>query len=230
MEALNHRPTETPPASPKRPSSVACGDTPKTLAKISRNHIALAIWSRTLPEPLPHFLDSLSQSSLPNERLLVNVDEARAAVIDYLTETLPPGRGERTLFTDDVCALIALFRRTTASQRVLIRLESVRDDSCRKFHADSVSVRLLTTYRGPGTQWLPSHGRPRSDLGRGQHQGIQWDTTDIRQLPRFAVGMFKGLRYPAGGPVAIHRSPPIDGTGTTRLLLAIDDATTGPLA
>ena len=33
-------------------------------------------------------------------------------------------------------------------------LEVVRTDSCRKFHADYVTARLITTYLGEGTQWL----------------------------------------------------------------------------
>lgn len=155
-------------------------------------------------------------------------DEARAAITAYLTKALPHGSEGRTLFIHDVCALVGIFQQITRSWRMLIRLEAVTTDSCRKFHADSVGVRLLSTYRGPGTQWLTVSPQTPFNPGRCLDSDVPWETRDIRQLPRFAVGMFKGLADPVGGPPAIHRSPPIAGTGTTRLLLAVDDATTGP--
>jgi hypothetical protein len=44
----------------------------------------------------------------------------------------------------------------------------------------------------------------------------------MNELPRFAVGLFKGERR--AGPAAIlHRSPPIAGTGTTRLFLCLNE-------
>lgn len=228
MEILDQLETELPPGASNRSSAVVSGRNPRSLAAIRRKHVSLAIWSRTVPELLCRFLDSLPESSLPNERFLVYSDDARATIIAYLNETLPYGFEGRTLFIDDVCALVDLFQRTTGSRRMLIRLEAVTDDSCRKFHADAVGVRLLSTYRGPGTQWLLVDPRTCSNPRPCPGSNIQWETTDIRQLPRFAVGMFKGLADPAGGAPAIHRSPPIAGTGTTRLLLAVDDATTGP--
>jgi len=228
MEMLDHSGTEVPPGVSDRSSAVVSGRNPRSLAAIRWKHVSLAIWSRTVPEPVPRFLDSLPESSLPNERFIVDSDEACAAVTACVNETLPHDCSERTLFISDICALVGIFQRTTGSRRMLIRLEAVANDSCRRFHADSVGVRLLSTYRGPGTQWLPVNSETRPSPGRCPDSNVQEETRDIRQLPRFAVGMFKGLAHPAGGPAAIHRSPPIAGTGTTRLLLAVDDATTGP--
>ena len=225
---LDHSEMEVPPGASSGSSAVVSGRNPQSLAAIRWKHVSLAIWSRTVPEPLPHFLDSLPESSLPNDRFIVDSDEAYAAVTACVNEALPHECNERTLFIRDICALVDLFQRTTDSRRMLIRLEAVDNDSCRKFHSDSVGVRLLSTYRGPGTQWLPVNSETRPSPGRRPDSDVRGETRDIRQLPRFAVGMFKGLADPGSGPAAIHRSPPIAGTGTTRLLLAVDDATTGP--
>lgn len=59
---------------------------------------------------------------------------------------------------DDVLALADVYGRATGARSMWIRLETVRGDMCRAFHVDDVSFRLVTTYRGPGTEWIP----PRS--------------------------------------------------------------------
>jgi len=41
------------------------------------------------------------------------------------------------------------------------------------------------------------------------------------QLPAFAVALFKGEQA-AEGTGVLHRSPPIAGTGMTRLVLCVD--------
>jgi hypothetical protein len=50
--------------------------------------------------------------------------------------------------------------------------------------------------------------------------GLRLNATN--ELPRFAAGLFKGERR--AGPAAIlHRSPPIAGSGTTRLFLCLNE-------
>ena len=97
---------------------------------------------------------------------------------------------------------------------VSVRLAIVTSDSCRKFHADYVKARLITTYVGTGTQWID--GKDAERVARGQ------DPVRINTLGAGDVGLFKGkiaTRYPA-----IHRSPPIARTGETRLMLVLDPA------
>lgn len=87
---------------------------------------------------------------------------------------------------------------------VTVRLAPVVTNSCRRFHADYLTVRMLTTYVGQATQWVYA------------------DTPeDVRQLAAGDVALFKG-RVLAGPPPILQRSPPIEGTGEHRLLLVID--------
>ncbi len=85
-----------------------------------------------------------------------------------------------------------------------LRLEVVETDACRRFHADFVTYRLLTTYCGAATQWVRS---------------TQPET--IETLRAGDVAIFNG-RVLLEEPTILHRSPPIAGTGETRLLLVID--------
>lgn len=101
--------------------------------------------------------------------------------------------------------LAALHARLLGEQRVTIRLEVVETDACRKFHADFVTVRTITTYFGRGTQWMR----------RGEDQA--------HELAAGTVGLFKG-RLAQAEPSILHRSPPIADSGETRLVLVIDSA------
>ncbi len=195
---------------------------PADLAAVHRPGVALAVWPRTVPDSLRHFLDRLPAAALPHGRFTVAPRRAAAAVADCVDRACPaPSLGRRLLVTD-IAAIIERFGDLTGSWKVAVRLEAVADDSCRKFHADAVPLRLLTTYRGPATQWRPADAGP-ADAGCADAGPV--DAGGAEELPRFAVGLFKGRTYPGQGDAAIlHRSPPIQGSGTTRLLLCLDSA------
>ncbi|KWV92041.1 hypothetical protein AUC45_12885 [Erythrobacter sp. YT30] len=106
---------------------------------------------------------------------------------------------------DHYCAILDL-------GEVEVRLEVVTTNSCRKWHADYVKARLITTYVGSGTQWLTQADADRVKGG----EEPQW----INSMSPGDVGMFKGKL--ATDTPAIHRSPPIAGTGEKRLLLVLN--------
>jgi hypothetical protein len=87
----------------------------------------------------------------------------------------------------------------------------VETDACSKFHADFVTLRTITTYRGPGTQWQ-----------RADDPGDQ----TINEMRSGAVGLFKG-RLLQPEPSVLHRSPPIADSGESRLVLVIDSIGSG---
>lgn len=117
----------------------------------------------------------------------------------------------------DIADLAARFARIMEGDRVAIRLEVVETDACRRFHADYVTARLICTYAGPGTQWLDA------DAADALAAGAAPDTLTIRQLDAGDVAIFKGRLWAPDAP-AIHRSPPIEGSGIRRLVLVIDPA------
>lgn len=125
--------------------------------------------------------------------------------------------GDRTLhraLAEDAAHLARLFCDVMDLARVELRLEVVRTDSCRKFHADYVTARLITTYVGAGTDWLDQADAERVAAGAAP--------AHINRLSLFDVGLFKGKL--ATDRPAIHRSPPIAGTGAVRLLLVLNPA------
>ena len=70
--------------------------------------------------------------------------------------------------------------------RFELRLEVVRTDSCRKFHADYVTARLITTYAGEGTDWLADADAARvaagaATLGPGAAGIAGWEVGATRR-------------------------------------------------
>lgn len=121
--------------------------------------------------------------------------------------------------------LIETFFSLTQAAQVVAKLSVVASDACRYFHHDSMRVRLLCTYRGPGTEWLPNAFADRTAIGSGNNAEICKDMRQIRRLPRFTVAVLKGNNYPRSqGNGIIHRSPAIMNTRDTRLLLCVDEA------
>ncbi|PWB92986.1 DUF1826 domain-containing protein [Methylosinus sporium] len=116
--------------------------------------------------------------------------------------------------TSDVMRLARLYREATRASEIRVRLETIEDDACRLFHVDFVRFRLVTTYRGPGTQWIAPG--PKAD---------PVEENSIRRLERGWVAIMRGEKAASADLRALpHRSPPIAGTGIERLFLAIDEA------
>ena len=188
-------------------------DEPEGLSAIGWPATALVLWRRQVPSDLAALLDALPFDELPHLRF-----EAIAAdrVGEVLAAALGPRAGKLAPLLADVADLARLFARVTGSATIRLRLEAIRDDACRRFHADQVHARLLCTYRGPATEWLAAR-----DV-RLAADGFVADPEPgaIRRLERFEVGLFAGARAPRP---CIHRSPPLSGTGRDRLLLVVDE-------
>lgn len=168
------------------------------LATIDQPQVTLAVWERPSPLPAPALAD------FPTIRFAANTQGVVAKVRDALAP-LPAEPWHETLAAD-VARLAMLYATWTGEERVEVRIERVTGNGCWKFHADYVGLRLITTYCGQATQWLPQDAP---------------DETAPRALSAGDVGLFKG-RERAGDRAIIHRSPPIAGTGEDRLLLVID--------
>ena len=178
------------------------------LSAIHDENIALAIWQR---EP-PSGIARMPLADLRSLRFIAPVSTLGDAL-----ETAMDAAGYRKGITRnslliDIIALAARFGHVMEADAVEIRLEIVTTNACKKFHADYVTARLITTYVGQGTQWLDHEAAADCNCG---------EPHDIQQLRSGDVAVFKGRLWSAEAP-AIHRSPPIEGTGETRLMLVIN--------
>lgn len=138
-------------------------------------------------------------------------------------EGLPAGFGRRA-FCADIARLVTTFSRLSGASTVKLRLDRITDDACRLFHPDNVPVRLVCTYRGPATQWLPEDSCDRAGIGSGDNDTIVRDWSRVQSLRPFWVGVMKGERWPGhSGGGLLHRSPPLE-ENAWRMFLALDPA------
>jgi len=190
-------------------------DASEGLAAINQTDMELAIWRRVLPPCLATWLERIDASRLPDLRILVQPSHLRRAVEPYLDECGLPRGDMRNLLIGDVDDLVSAFSKITQTDLVDVRLERVSHNACWKFHRDCVEARLLTTYRGPATEWVqPRHAR------QALHEQKRYGGP-IEHLRIHDVAVFKGSCAGPGSGI-VHRSPPIARTGRTRLLLCLN--------
>jgi hypothetical protein len=100
------------------------------------------------------------------------------------------------------------YHRLDPSFAKKIELQSLFGDQCRVFHVDKVRLRLLTSFWGPGTEWLSEDNLMRQGLGSGHNERICRDQQRVRQLKTAEIGLLKGELFPHNaGHGLVHRSP-----------------------
>jgi hypothetical protein len=129
----------------------------------------------------------------------------------------------------DVARLTAAFCDLFETERVGLRLRTLDKPMCPRFHVDHVPCRLVCTYGGMGTQWLPDVHVDRTKLGPGsnglpdEESGLILDPSTISTMPAYAVGLMKGAKWEGHEERGlVHRSPRLTSAEPRRLLLTLD--------
>ncbi|WP_054119599.1 DUF1826 domain-containing protein [Porphyrobacter sp. AAP60] len=182
--------------------------TPSVLAFLRDPDCNLAIWERA---PFADFTP-LTHGDPQDVRFESGLDNLPATLRGALAENGFAGTHLHETLIADAAILARVFCEALDLARFELRLEVVRTDSCRKFHADYVTARLITTYAGEGTDWLDDSDTARVASGEQPRQ--------INRMAAFDVGLFKGKL--ATDRPAIHRSPPIAANRGARLLMVLN--------
>lgn len=182
----------------------------KALGAIRDEGVGIAIWQRSAPPGL----SDLKLDGIVDVRFTADIDELPATLNSALDDAGHERGSGRDILHNDILVLANRFAEVMRSEFVEVRLEHVTTNACKKFHADYVTARLITTYVGQGTQWLDRDVPVDCDCG---------DPHNIQQMQAGDVALFKGRLWSSDAP-AIHRSPPIEGTGEERLMLVVNPA------
>lgn len=188
---------------------VGIADTPEGLSAIHHPSSAAAIWRR---QPLPNFqswIDRIDPDILPRARVILRPEAVRESASEICNACGTPAGPERDRLVDDIAALADIFAGVMRTHWLRLRLDVVTTNACRKFHIDAVRARLVCTYRGTGTQY-----------------GISTDGDEPDRIFTLQTGapiLLRGTLWPEHPRSGLlHRSPPIEGTGETRLVLVLD--------
>lgn len=206
--------TPAPPPDAATLPGVSSGPGVAVLDDITRPEVGMTLWQRTLAPDLAGWLSTLRTADLPGVRLLLRPEDWPAAAAQAQGPRHRPGSARAALM-DDIGALIAAFARIAGCERVDVRLEWVGNNACWKFHRDAVAARLVTTYRGPGTEWVPPDSGARALAQQRGYDG------PLHRMPAGTVALFKGS-CADGCHGIVHRSPPIAGTRVKRLFLCLN--------
>ena len=167
-------------------SAIEVCDHIEGLGAIVRAEVELALWRRSTPDAVAQAVARLDQPTFDDIRVLARPCEIEAALRPALSAGGLKGGALQDALLQDVTTLAAVFTVTAQTERVDIRLERVTNDACWRFHRDCVSARLVTTYRGAGTQWVdPS----LSDQALREQKAF---AGPIKQFGAGDVAIFKG--------------------------------------
>ena len=165
------------------------------------------VWHRALPKSVQDWLDHIPDMRLPSGRFRLAPTEVGACIERLFGEVGIANHPALTWLCQDAEKLAEQVANLHRVSSVRLRVEAVFDDACRKFHIDNVVARLICTYRGPGTQLSMLRG----------------EVEHVETVPTGTPILLKGKQWPQTDEVALHhRSPPIEGTGMSRLVLVLD--------
>ena len=199
----------------ERPTAIKSSPTLGGLDQIKSPHIDLVVWHRTLPDYFQNWLECLPTSNLPQIRILVAPNAVSSALDQMLDTCGLPISAMRDFLVSDISELVHAFSIITESELVDVRLEHIDHDSCWRFHTDVVDLRLLTTYLGPGTEWVSPIHAESAIIDQKKYSG------PLEQLKLAEVAVFKGKKASETNGI-VHRSPPIEDSGVSRLLLCLN--------
>ena len=200
------------------------GDEPIVLADIYQSDTNIVIWQRCSTDVLAKAAKRIVDlhPSLQTSQT-VTPQSAFAAVREVLGTT-----EDARVLSEDIAQLVDMFCCLFDLKRAGLRLATLDRAMCPRFHVDRVPCRLVTTYKGVATQWLPHHLVDRNKLGAGSEgrpddeSGLFAQTSDIQQLNQGNVALLKGELWEGNENAGlVHRSPAIN-SGERRLLLTLD--------
>ncbi|MCI4669472.1 MAG: DUF1826 domain-containing protein [Bacteroidia bacterium] len=182
-------------------------------------------WPRPQDQRITEFLESLTKrESLPTlfrDSLLATQVENRLR--DHLA---PYSKGQEEGFErlcSDVGELASSFAGLASSPRLQTSFAFIQNDMCKLFHTDAIELRLLCTYIGQGTLWVPDQYVNWDNIREPSNEARVSDLSKVRQFAPSEIGILKGAMYDSNdGPAVLHRSPSIGEAGAIRVLLRLD--------
>lgn len=196
---------------------------PAVLADIYRDDVNIAIWQRQLSSSLR---EEVAEFLLTDPSYRASFTLASVNVLDNVVKAI--GDKAPAGVMASIAELVDMFCYLFDVKRVGARLSVLDKAMCPRFHVDRVPCRLVSTFHGVATQWLPHDCVDRSKLGHGSggkpdsESGLYRKHTDIQQVDCGDVALLKGELWDGNENAGlVHRSPVVP-SGESRLLFTLD--------
>ncbi|MEM7401510.1 MAG: DUF1826 domain-containing protein [Pseudomonadota bacterium] len=203
---------------------LAVNDHPSIFADIYKEDINIAIWQRELSVDIKNCTHDLLQTHSNYQTSLIATPDT---VLNKLIESESELNNAHAL-CKDIAELVEMFCVLFGLEEAGLRLTTLDRAMCPRFHVDWVPCRLICTYHGVASEWLPHETVDRNKLGQANNgladedSGLYNNKGNIKQLRAGYVAMLKGERWDGNaGAGLVHRSPQVP-SGENRLLLTLD--------
>jgi hypothetical protein len=205
----------------RQPLQQVTGGQIEVLGEVLRDEVNLAVWQRQLPAQVSDFATALlARSESLGHSLVLEMDNPESppdlSGLGDIYSDLPG----KAAFMQDIAWLVSAFACLFDAKRIGLRLRILDKAMCPRFHVDHVPVRLITSYAGAGSEWLPEGVMARRRLGDATAE-----PDNAKLIARAKAGhvlLAKGERWSGNeGCGLIHRSPQ-QPSGEHRLLLTLD--------
>ena len=200
------------------------GKSPEVFTDIYLEQINIVVWQRRLSDMLQA---DVTRFLVSNPSFQISITVTPQNVLSRIRKFL--GETSQLDLSKNISQLVGMFCCLFEIESVGLRLAVLDHPMCPKFHVDRVPCRLVTTYHGVATEWLPHHKVNRAKLyGKGDRAsdnqvGLYKSQNDIQQLCQGDVALLKGEIWDGNDNAGlVHRSPSLDGDQQLRLLLTID--------
>lgn len=176
--------------------AVVTGINPTVFATLMEPHVRMAVWSR----PAPLEVDGPDTFEATCEGAWIATS---GPAPDWLL--------------DDIQGLGGILSAVSGSPNWRATFQRVTTRACPRFHQDAISVRLIATYQGPGSEWAFA-----TELGDDLDARRAETRRRVHTLQPGDIAIMKGT---ADGwepwpdlPVVLHRSPAASRTAVRRVL------------
>ena len=208
---------------PQRSGRYVQGADPSVLTEVYSEKTNIVVWQREVSAELE---GSVREFVVRNSAFKIAMTLSPQGALAKVRKAL--GVSADLVLGENIADLVDMFCYLFALKRAGLRLTVLEQPMCPRFHVDNVPCRLVTTYQGVATQWLPHDLVDRGKLGPGSQgqpdkkSGLYKSEHDIRELDCGDVALFKGERWEGNlNAGLVHRSPEIFA-GQSRLVLTLD--------
>jgi hypothetical protein len=215
--------TAKPSQNLSRTRQAVFGGLPDVLAEIYRDDVNMSVWRRSVGTELMSEAQALNQKKgISSHRTIISTANT-PSVEEALPHLAPYPHLQK-----DIGFLVTMFGCLFELNMIGLRIVTLTNAMCPRFHVDRIPCRLITTYLGTGTDWLPHESVNRSKLGAGNgglsdsESGLYSAGHHIETLLPGDVALLKGELWAGNeGAGMVHRSPAMK-PDERRLLLSFD--------
>ena len=202
----------------------AIDGSPSIFSDIFKEDINIAIWQRELAPGIVNSVDRLLELNQQYQiSLVTDPDNVFNGLMESESELI-----HAQALCRDISQLVEKFCALLNLEQVKLQLSVLDYAMCPRFHVDRIPCRLICTYSGVASEWLPHDVIDRSKLGDRNNglsddvSGLYQSKQDIKRLMTGDVAILKGELWERNENAGlVHRSPQVP-LGDKRLLLALD--------